>query len=351
MTKTMKFYPHHAVWELTNRCNGNCIHCGSESGISRKNELTEEEALKLCDELHELGCKHVGIIGGEFFLCAYWEKVTKKLRDLGIAVAHLTNGILLNDENIQRLKNLEIKIISVSIDGTEETHNYLRGVPGLYKKAINNIKNAQKEGFRVGINTALSKRNINELPELFKLMEELNISTWQIQGVEDFGRANKNPELSLTIEDFYNIHKQVAEFRKNTSVNICLGDNMGHFTSFEHLVRNSPFTGCVAGRLNIGIEANGNIRGCLSLRGDENVVGNIRERSLTELWNDPEVFRVFREKPIDNLTGFCRECKYARICRGGCCSLTWSLNKTFYENPMCLFKYEVEQGLNTNDKD
>lgn len=345
MTDQMKFYPHFAVWELTNRCNAHCIHCGSNSGECRPHELTREEALHLCDELAEMGCKHLGIIGGEFFLSPYWEDVTKKLISLGVGVAHLTNGLLLHDNNIEKLIGMRVGSISVSIDGIGETHDYLRGLPGLYEIAVENIRKAKRAGMRVGINTALSKRNIHEIQPLFQLFSDLGINSWQLQGVEDVGRANENPELYLGAADYYEIAKQVAKFRSGAKFAIVLGDNIGHFCSFEPMLRSKPFGGCIAGRFNVGIESNGNIRGCLSIRGDANVVGNIRERSLKEIWDDPDTFQEHRVKPLEKMAGFCAECEYARICRGGCSSMAYSLTETFYENPLCLHKYEVENQL------
>ena len=341
----MKYIPKMAVWELTNRCNARCIHCGSSSGKCRENELTEEEALRVCQELHELGCERVGVIGGEFFLSPYWEAVVQKLLELGIRPSLLTNGLLLNDENIMKLKDMGIGAMSVSIDGIGEQHDYLRGVPGLYNIAIANIKKAQAVDFRIGINTAVSKKNVHDLDDIFVLLQELGVNSWQIQAVEDLGRANENPELSLTAADLYLAAQKIAKFRQNSTMRVIPGDNVGHFAYFEPSVRDYPFNGCLAGRLAIGIEANGNIRGCLSIRGDENVVGNISERLLRDLWEDPETFAAFRCKPLEKMEGFCAECEYARICRGGCSSMAHSLTGNFYENPLCLHKYEVEMGL------
>ena len=350
MSEERKFFPQSGVWELTNRCNARCIHCGSESGECRESELTEAEALKVCEDLAALGCKRMGIIGGEFFLSPYWESVTKKLMELKVGVTHLTNGFLLNEKNIGKLKNLGITWISVSIDGIGATHDFLRGVPGLFDTAIENIKKARQEGFRVGINTAFSRRNLSEAAAMFNLFTELGINSWQLQGVEDFGRANANSELQVTAEDFYNLVKEVAEFRKNTQMRIVLGDNIGHFTSFEPMVRDNPFMGCIAGRYNIGIEANGNIRACLSIRGEENILGNIRQRPLPELWMDDEVFAFYRQKGMEKMCGFCAKCKYAQLCRAGCASMAYSLTGTLYENPMCLHKYEVDRGIVQYDK-
>lgn len=345
MSGEQKYYPQFAVWELTNKCNAHCVHCGSESGECRENELTEEEALALCDELKALGTERVGIIGGEFFLSPYWESVCSRLMELGIRASLLTNGLLLHDKQIAKLMEMGFESISVSIDGIGETHDYLRGVPGLFRIAIAAIRKAKAAGFRIGINSAISKKNLPEVRAIFDLITELEVSSWQIQWVEDFGRANANPELFLDVPDMYEVIKQVAEFRKDTKIFISLGDNVGHFCSFEPMLRDHPFLGCIAGRWNVGIEANGNIRACSSIRGDEHIEGNIRERSLTEIWNDPESFKTFREKPLEKMEGFCAACEYARYCRAGCPSFAYSLTESYYENPMCMHKYEVENGL------
>lgn len=346
MSDTMiNFYPHTVTWELTNRCNACCIHCGSRSGASRENELTENEALQLCEDLHELGTKDISIIGGEFFLSPFWEKLVSKLKGYGIKVNLLTNGILLNDENIQRLLTLDIRAISVSIDGIGEIHDYFRGVPGIYGTAIANIRKAKDAGMSISINTAVSKHNMHQLTDMFKILSDLGVFSWQLQGLEDYGRAKDNPSLALTVEDLYAIVKKVAELRKDSKMKIFLADNIGYFTCFEKEVRDKPFGGCIAGRYNLGIQSNGDLRGCLALLDECHSAGNIRQRSLKEIWTDPNSFKEFRYKPLEKMCGFCSECDYAVICRAGCPSLAYSLTGSYYENPHCLHKYEVENGL------
>lgn len=344
----MEYRPRYGVWEITNACNAKCLHCGSHSGVCRENELNLEEAMIVCDQLKEAGCERITIIGGEFFLSPHWEQICKRLTENGIEVAPLTNGLLLNEKNIQKLKDMGIMRIGVSIDGVGETHNYLRGVPGLFDRMIENIKKAQNEGFHVAVVTAISKVNLHELPKMFDLMKELKINIWQIQMVEAIGVANKNPELEMKLEDAYQLAKYVANFRRQKELKIVTGDNIGFFCSFEPMIREHPFCGCAAGRQVIGIEANGNIRGCLSVYSrPETTEGNVRERTIKEIWNDPEKFVQYRCRTVDKLTGFCAECKYNNLCRAGCSSLAYSLTGSYYENPFCLYKYEVEQGLNT----
>lgn len=347
----MKFYPDTAVWELTIACNGKCIHCGSSSGVPRPNELTEKEALRLCDELNELGCKRITLIGGEIFLSPYWEKVCARLTGHGIRVAPLTNGLLINKTNLQKLKDVGVDNISFSIDGLAKTHDYIRGMPGLFDQAMENIKLAREEGFLVGVNTTCTALNLNEMPALHEHLIKEDLRLWQIQIVEDMGNVNENPELRLTVEDFYQLAKYMVDFRQQDDVKVVTCHNIGWFTSFEPLLRDHPFTGCVAGRYAVGIESDGDIRGCLSIMGDPdaNVEGNVRERSLIDIWNDPNAFTAFRDRKVEDLTGFCAKCEYNDLCRGGCSSVAYSTIKRFTENPMCLHKYEVENGIEYTD--
>lgn len=174
-----------AVWELTNACNANCIHCGSKSGEKRSYELTEEQALKVCDDLHALGCKSVSLIGGEVFLSPYWEKVVSRLMEHGIRVSPLTNGLLVNQKNLDKLKAMGVDNVAFSIDGLAKTHDYIRGVPGLFTKIEENIKLTQTNGLVAGVNTAVSALNIDEVPDIYNFLLEHKIPQWQIQIVED----------------------------------------------------------------------------------------------------------------------------------------------------------------------
>lgn len=344
----MQYRPNQTVWEMTNACNAKCIHCGSKSGKARENELSEEEALRVCDELKTIGCQYVTLIGGEVFLCDYWDKVCERLIQNGIRVSPLTNGILLNDTILQRLQEIGVKTVHFSLDGLEKTHDYIRGVPGLFKRVVEKIKLAKEYGFQVGINTTVSPLNLEELPTLHQLFDEVGVKGWQLQVVENIGNAQDKPDIMLSIEQLYQLAKYVADFRTQQKLRVFVGDNIGYYCEFEPLIRDHPFTGCAAGRSVLGIEANGNIRACLSIPSlPEFNEANIRERSLVEIWNDPNLFGHFRRRTVDQLTGFCAQCEYRNLCRAGCSSLSFSLTGNFYENPFCLHKYEIEQGFKT----
>ena len=139
-------------WECTLSCNAKCKHCGS-SAEKRKyeGELTTEEiksAFKQIADSMDASKILINVTGGEPLvrqdLCEVMEYASK---EFGFHWGMTTNGILLNEKNIEKLKNANMESISVSIDGLQETHDEFRGVPGSYNIIINNIKKLKEADF------------------------------------------------------------------------------------------------------------------------------------------------------------------------------------------------------------
>ena len=139
-------------WECTLTCNAKCKHCGS-SAEKRKyeGELTTEEiknAFKQISQDMDATKIWIDVTGGEPLmrkdLCEVMEYATN---ELGFRWGMTSNGILLNDENIEKLRKANMESISISIDGLEETHNKFRGVPNSYNIIIDNIKKLKKANF------------------------------------------------------------------------------------------------------------------------------------------------------------------------------------------------------------
>src|SRR5262249_52341561 len=129
-------------------------------------------------------------------------------------------------------------------------------------------------------------------------------------------------------------------------------NNIGYFGPHEHLLRGLGneavhWTGCAAGQNVLGIEADGTIKGCPSLRTGGYAGGNVRDLALADIWNGAEEIDFGRLPWVDDLWGFCRTCYYADVCRGGC---TWTADSLFGRpgnNPYCHHRViELEkQGL------
>lgn len=111
------------MWELTLACCFGCRYCGSAGGRARADELSTAECLDTADQLAELGCRRVSLIGGEVFLRRDWAQIAGRLTGRGAAVAVITNGYLMSPEVLAQLREAGVESVAVSIDGPEDIHD------------------------------------------------------------------------------------------------------------------------------------------------------------------------------------------------------------------------------------
>ena len=313
------------VWEITLACCFSCRHCGSRAGHARENELSTEECLDVAGQLAELGCRRVSLIGGEVFMRHDWAEITKALTDRGIAASIITNGFAFSPEMIRTLKDVHIESVAVSIDGTREIHDALRQ-QGSFDRAIKAVDDLCGAGILVSVITTLNSENIRCLDDMYTVLSGKRIFAWQLQACSPMGNA------ADTGIDYHFDHRKAIEFvEKHLSDEgfvIGVADNIGYFTASEGYIRGNKsgaaiYRGCRAGLRSIGIDSTGNVRGCESMYDERFNEGNLRSRSLKEIWEDPEAFAYNRKFTTDLLQGKCRGCRHASLCAGGCRSYNY----------------------------
>ncbi len=343
------FVPRVAVWELTLRCNLSCLHCGSRAGKPRADELSLAEALKLCEDLAALKCRYMTLGGGEPLLRRDWPIIASKLVDLGMTVGMVTNALLWDARTAETAKVVGLESVAFSVDGFEEAHDHLRHSKGLWRRVLTAIDVAKAAGLRVSAITTIYGKNLHELEELRTLLAEHGVDRWQVQLGTPTGNFADNRDLALDPEDLLELVPRIARMcRDGKQPRVFVGHDIGYFGEPEERLRdpNDPipfWTGCPAGCSVIGIESNGNIKGCLSLpsaRNDEDVFveGNIRERALADIWRGENAFSYNRQFTTENLGGFCKTCDYAEVCRGGCTWTSFSQNKLLKDNQHCYYR-------------
>jgi MoaA/NifB/PqqE/SkfB family radical SAM enzyme len=118
------------LWECTLKCNLNCIHCGSDcKKDSSIKDMPAEDFLKAIDQIKEIVNPNKTIIvltGGEALLRRDIEKIGVDLYKRGFPWGIVTNGMLLDAQRLDSLLNSGIRAITVSLDGLEKSHNWLR---------------------------------------------------------------------------------------------------------------------------------------------------------------------------------------------------------------------------------
>jgi len=333
------YEPNQVVWEVTLKCNLKCLHCGSSAGLERQNELSTKECIQVCKDLAEIGFKGIGLMGGELFLRKDWEILCKEIKDQGMSVSTVTNGFFDPSKIIPKLVDLEVDCVTVGFDGTKEIHDKIRGVEGSFEKTLNFLRTAKEAGLETNPITTVHKINFDNLPELKKLILDEEDLDWQIQEASPIGRFPKN--LVLSEEEIYSLCLFIANLQNKYSKYKVIGSHsLGFYSKFiPNLSFYPKWKGCFAGRGVLGIRSDGAIKGCETLP-DEYIEGNVRERSIIDIWNDPDAFVYNRKFKKEQLGENCKGCKYGEDCKGGCMCRSVTMSNEPHNDPHCLYKME-----------
>lgn len=328
--------PVHVVWELTLRCDLACRHCGSRAGRARPDELSLEEALELVEQLAALGAREVTLIGGEAYLYPGYADVVRAIRARGMSCAVVSGGRGLTPEVAETMAAAGVESVSVSIDGDEETHDRLRGVPGAYRAALGALARCRELGMQIAVNSQINRLSMHQLPSILEQVLALGCHGWQLMLTVPAGRAADEPDVLLQPYDLLTLFPLLAEMHERCTargVKFLPGNNVGYFGPYEHRLRGAlrcaENASCPAGRYVLGIEANGDIKGCPSLPTRGWVGGNVRDHSLEAIWERAGELRFTRDRTGSELWGFCATCYYKDECKAGC---TWTAT-SFFEKP------------------
>lgn len=344
------FKPSIAVWEITMGCNMRCKHCGSSCTSSLPGELTTDEALDLCQQLASIGIEVITISGGEPLLRTDWDKIATCLTSLGIQPLIISNGSLVDEDVIKKVKDSGVASFGISVDGLHDTHDYMR-CAGSFEGILKALRMLADNGIHTSVVTTVNKRNISELAKMKNILIEYGVQSWQLQLATPMGSfSNHKDELMIEprqVKDIVDFAHEIQD-----EIVVYLGDCIGHYSVAEHEVRrknatdeNAVWQGCPAGKYSLGILHNGDIVGCNSIRSSDFVEGNIREKTLHQIWSDG--FSWNRDFSRKNLDGFCLDCQYANYCLGGCPNLRLCLNGSIdSNNPYCLYCTGIEAEFN-----
>ncbi|MBI4802225.1 MAG: radical SAM protein [Elusimicrobia bacterium] len=331
------------VWEFTLRCNLNCMHCGSSAGSARAGELSTEEALKLCDDLKKAGCLGVALMGGEPFLRGDFFEVASCVRELGMELSVITNGTVQSGEIFENLKKLKPRAVAVSIDAsTAALHDKIRGVPGAFDKSQAFIDRCLREGLPVSVITAVHKFNLKDLAAIRNSLKGRKIA-WQVQTVGGEGRRFPK-EMLLDEEEFYSVGVFIeASRRTHSSEELPLigAHDLGYNSGvLKNISLYEKWEGCQAGVSVLGIRSNGDALGCLALNDDRFIEGNVRRKSVLQLWNGPAAFSYTRNFNGAQAGENCSSCAHVAACKGGCNEMSLMKTGVMHNDPYCFYRLE-----------
>ncbi len=322
------------VWNMTRRCNLRCVHCYAQSeDISYDNELTHEQSLAMIDNLAEFGVPVLLFSGGEPLVHPRLVEYAQYAVSKGMRAVISTNGTLITKEKAKILKEIGLSYVGISLDGLEETHDKFRGVKGSFKKAMAAIEHCQEAGIKVGLRFTINKRNVQDIPGIFDLLEEKQIPRACFYHLVYSGRGSEIAKEDLSHEETRKVLDLIMDRTKdlhdrNMAKEVLTVDNHadGPYL-YQRLLDEDPERAAEVLELLEMNEGNNSGRGigCISWDGEvhpdqfwrEKSLGNIKNKPFSEIWTnvDNEFLMKLKEKK-KHVKGRCAECKWLDICGG-----------------------------------
>jgi len=333
--------PVKCILEVTMKCNMRCLHCASSAGGGRPAEMGTEKMLSIIDECRDIGVKYVTLSGGEPLLRKDWPILTARVKDGGMNLGIVSNGTYVKDQidNIAQF----FGTFSLSLDGLEDVHNHIRQSSRAFSDVMEAFELLKERDVHPCAITSLSKFNYHQLEDLYKLVKEREIPSWQVQLTFASGRMKEQQELVLSPKELYNITQFLIDVRDEHIIDLHVSDNIGYHTAMEKKLRGYKWKGCKAGVTTFAIEADGTVKGCLCqipeyIEGKSFVEGNINNTTLREIWYNKDGFAYNRNFDVSKVEGFCRSCKHLEECKCGCSAFAYYVTGKRYSNPYCIYR-------------
>ena len=300
-------------FELTYRCNEQCVHCycvvehGKEAE-ARKRELTYDEVVRVLDELAEMGTLYVTFTGGEVLVRRDFFDIAEHARRKGFAFRIYTNGIGVTAERARRIAALKPLTVEFSIFSADPAiHDAVTKVPGSFDRLMRAVALLKAEGQRVYLKTVVMKQNVAGLPALRKLGQDLDVFT-HLFTCEVSPRIDGDPHGPGR----YQLNEdQLFDY---LSSDMWTRDITGLFDAQPAEIARQRTT-CGPGINGGCIDPYGNVFPCVAFRVP---MGNVRTRSFRDVWYGPppEIRDLLAVQHYDDLPecsaceliGFCNRC-------------------------------------------
>lgn len=342
-------------WETTAGCNLECTHC-RRLDVSKelmKNDLTTEQSFHLIDNIANVGKPILVLSGGEplfrpdiFEIAAYGVKK-------GLTMALATNGTMIDEAMAQKIVDSGVQRVSISIDGaTSATHDKFRNLTGSYDLAIKGLKNLQKFGMSVQINSTIAKHNVHEVKELYSNAVDLGVVALHIFMLVPVGCGVQiADDQMLPPEQYEEVLNWFYEISMENKIQTKATCAPHYFRIMRQRAKKdgikiTPKThgmaamtkGCLAGSSICFVSHKGEVFPCGYLPVE---AGHVLKQPFKDIWENSEVFKDLRDP--DLLLGKCGICEYKKVCEGCRARAYFEKGNYLEEEPYCIYEPPVRK--------
>ena len=317
------------------QCNSNCIHCYTLSSPREKTEMSLVTAKLAIDQMVNANVFYSVILGGEPLLHPHLLEILDYAISQNIIIGISTNGTLIDQDTAKNLSE-RCEEIQVSLHASnQESYLKIFGVDNFHK-AIRGIRNLLNEGIRVSLNCTIMSVNLNEVPAIVHLAENLGIHDFIVNPFLPAGRGKVNKYLMLNDQQLIELESNLMKLKSQNDYKIdihnsavCPDASLNQTNKWLEL-----FYGNCQGRQMVAIDPLGNITACsLPIREEKAFIGNIHNHSIQYYWDNADMFKWFYSFK-HNLKGRCKQCEL-EFC-SGCRALALIENGDFFsEDPYC----------------
>ncbi|MGQ0792516.1 MAG: methyltransferase domain-containing protein [Deltaproteobacteria bacterium] len=309
------------LWIHTNNhCNLQCAHCLVSSGPLEDRGMPTDDIKRLIDEGRELGVHQFYFTGGEPFIRKDIYKLIEYVtRDAHSELIVLSNGMFFAQEKNMR-ELLEVARgrfkPQISLDGsTAEANDQIRG-RGTFGKIISGIKAAAAAGLNPTVTTVVTALNADDVPNVTKLVASLGVKNHHLLWLHQRGRITDGSGNNLILPT-YKLIETVKRARKSADEAGIVIDN---FEAAKTKLKSKKFTkfdlsnACVE---SLCVYSSGEVYPSAASANFMGLsCGNIKEKSLAEIWESSGTVNMFRDATVQKKAK-CNSCYIKFICGGG----------------------------------
>ena len=329
--------PYAFALKVTQACNLRCKHCfyyGNSDFYNKNNEFSTEEFYNLIDFLvDDLNVLFLTLTGGEPFVRSDFMDILSYIKSKNIPVRIQTNGTLINEDIVLKLKDiLDLKndLIHISLEGADkESNDTLRG-EGTFDKVISTVKLLRQHNISVQINTTLTTLSAPKMTNIFKICKSMGVSNLDIGKFKVCNEKQKY--LELNDDDLFNYSLEIlTEIKKYPNIKIAykalnlfdfLKTSVGRTIVGDYVEKTNSFIDsentCLSCHRHerLTMSSEGDLYLCSFDDSEKAVLGNLREKSFEEIWEQRFENPYFKERSPKTIR--CKNCKFLGLCKGGC---------------------------------